>query len=489
MGGRKDNFDLTPSTTSQYSSWFPSQPVIEKRFLAFLLIICWAPLPLGSNRPWSWSLLSLLCLLVAGFILWDAYRKNKLIENVAPYRRGILLLLGIPVFATLQIIPLPSGVIELLSPAALDLHTSTLDRSFLPLSIDPARTQQMVILSWAYWAYFVAGLTIIDSTRKLRILLWVVAGCGVFQAVYGSLMTLSGIEYSFFMEKTAYVGFATGTFINRNHLAGYLEMALACGVGLLIASLQMQKSRDWGVWFQRLLDTLLGPKIFLRLGLALMVVALVLTRSRMGNVAFFASLPLCGALMLILQRKFNRNVIFLLVSLIAIDMFILGDWFGIEEVAQRIQTTDYLAEGRDEVAMDSISIIREYPFFGTGLGTFFSIFPGYQSMGTSSYYTHAHNDYLEFVLMLGLFGTLPAAALLLYVLGNNLRAMVIRKNRLCQGAVFASTMGVVSILIHGFFDFNLQIPANSLLFVTLLMIGLLAGRVKSESRRINLVRY
>ncbi|WP_198265036.1 hypothetical protein [sulfur-oxidizing endosymbiont of Gigantopelta aegis] len=151
-------------------------------------------------------------------------------------------------------------------------------------------------------------LLLIKSTQRLRLFAWVIVISGVFQAVYGSVMTLSGIEYGFFVEKDTYRGVATGTFVNRNHLAGYLEMSLAIGVGLLISTLYETQAGNWREFFRRILGSILGGKIRLRIALALMVIALVLTHSRMGNSAFFISLTLMGILYLVLVKKPPRSV-------------------------------------------------------------------------------------------------------------------------------------------------------------------------------------
>ena len=76
-----------------------------------------------------------------------------------------------------------------------------------------------------------------NSAARLRLLLSVLVFSGTFQAVYGALMVLSGLELGFFVEKYAGLGVATGTFVNRNHLAGYLVMCLAAGTGLLMSQL------------------------------------------------------------------------------------------------------------------------------------------------------------------------------------------------------------------------------------------------------------
>jgi len=78
-------------------------------------------------------------------------------------------------------------------------------------------------------------LLIVNTPSRLRWIALALVLSGLFQASYGSLMTLSGLEYGFFHEKIHNRGLATGTFINRNHLAGYLVMCLSVGIGLLIA--------------------------------------------------------------------------------------------------------------------------------------------------------------------------------------------------------------------------------------------------------------
>src|SRR5207248_2416144 len=96
------------------------------------------------------------------------------------------------------------------------------------------------------------------------------------------------------LHRRAGPGVATGTFINRNHLAGYLEMCLAAGVGLMLAELSSSRAASWRDSARHLLRTLLGNKARVRLALVVMVTGLVLTRSRMGNTAFFASLTSVG---------------------------------------------------------------------------------------------------------------------------------------------------------------------------------------------------
>src|SRR5690606_21797582 len=126
------------------------------------------------------------------------------------------------------------------------------------------------------------------------------------------------------------------------------------------------------------LDTILGSKMRLRVFLAFMVIALVLTHSRMGNTAFFASLFLCGAILMLMQRSLHKGAIILFVSLLLVDFIIVGQWFGFEELAARLDSTSAESETRDEVVRNNLVMLQDYPLTGTGLGSFAVSYPQYQ---------------------------------------------------------------------------------------------------------------
>ena len=75
----------------------------------------------------------------------------------------------------------------------------------------------------------------------------------------------------------------------------------------------------------------------MRIYLAIMVITLVLTHSRMGNTAFFASMTIAGVLALLLMKRSPRPVVILLTSLVIIDIFIVSQWFGLDQLKQRFE--------------------------------------------------------------------------------------------------------------------------------------------------------
>jgi O-antigen ligase len=345
---------------------------------------------------------------------------------------------------------------------------------FFNLTIAPFSTYVDLQLGLAYTLFFILCLQLVDSLEKLARFAVVFVIAGTFQAFYGSFMTLSGIEYGFFAEKWQFVGMATGTFMARNHFAGFLEMSLAVGIGLMLSQLSTEKSKDWKDFWHKTLEMLLSPKFRLRLYLVIMVVGLVLSRSRMGNMAFFVAATSCGFLALYLQKRTTRNAVIFFVSMAIIDVLIVSNWCGLDKLVERMGKTSADIELRDEVNRDSIKIWKDHPISGTGAGTFSLAYPKYRGADVHYAQFTAHNDYLEFGSEYGLIGFSLLGFTVLYCLWQGIRAQIERRSRILQGMGFACTMGVVSILIHSVTDFNLQIPANALSFMVILAFGCIA---------------
>jgi O-antigen ligase len=420
-------------------------------FYYLLAVLVWAPLPLASNRDWSTRLLA--GLLLAGLV-WALLLLLLRYLRVTPALRrawpALLALLAVQSWVGIQLI--------------------------LDISVEPSSTRQALLWGVALTAAFFLVLVLVDSRERILSITGVMVACGVFQAFFASFAMMSDLQQIAFLDKTFERSSASGTYINRNHLAGFLEMNLALGIGMLLAQLHRHPAQTWREFMQRTIDIVLSSKFRLRLYLAIMVVALVLTRSRMGNTAFFSSLMLCGVVGLALQQRLTRSAVIFFVSLLLIDMYIVGNWFGVDEVVERLQNTTLDTEKRDEVARDAVVMWRDHFWAGTGADTFFQayVYGGYMSPD-SLYYRHAENDYLEIGSGFGFIGFALLGIAVLTSLWQAVLAQRRRGSRVRQGLGFASMMGITSILIHSFADFNLHIPANSLWFVVLLAFAWVAA--------------
>jgi O-antigen ligase len=443
----------------------------------FLLVLVWAPLPFASNRVWSGALLTgLLGLLFCGWLLLFALGRAELDSLV--WRRArwpVALLVVIQLWVFLQIQPIPREWVQLLSPQAYAWH---IKGGWLTLSLDPEAGRYYLLRGCAITMGFFLAVALVNSHKRVKLLMQVLVVSGTFQATYGAFMVLSGLELGFFVEKYTGVGVATGTFVNRNHLAGYLVMCLSVGIGLLLSQLTPSTAVSWRDRAREWLQLLLSPKIRLRLYLALMVVALVLTRARMGNIAFFVSLGLAGVVALTTGRRFSWRTLIFLASLLIVDLLILGKWFGFDQLAQRLEQTNPATESRAWSNEYSIDYIKDFPLTGSGSGSFYGVFPNYQAADLAGFHLHAHNDYLEFAAELGI----PALLLLLGFAGLSLWnawcTQRSRRNALYKGAGFAATMTLCWAAIHSTTDFNLQIPANALTFVVIAALAFICRELK-----------
>lgn len=452
-------------------------------FIGLLILIFWLPLPLGSNRPWAWAIMEIWIFSLFIAWLWQFWRGLVQLTPVFHKAKPIIAIFIIwLIYIAFQCIPLPFSIVESLSPKSAEIHSLVTGNPPITatISVTPHITTIALVKSISYVLLFVLILLIVNRRKRLRWLAYTLVLSGLFQGVYGSLMTLSGLEYGFVVKKIYNLGLTTGTFVNRNHLAGYLEMCLAVGIGLLIAQLSDSTSTTWRQRLRSFLSWLLSDKMRLRLYLAIMVIALVLTRSRMGNTAFFASMLIAGIIGLVLSRHATRATIILLVSLIVIDMLIVGAWFGIDKVADRLEQTSFATEVRDEVDIYIIPYWQDYLWTGSGLGSFAQTFPRYQQHDVTGFFDHAHNDYLEFGAETGIIGIILIGISVIVSLIIALLAQYRRHDPLCRGIAFSAIMSIIAILIHSTVDFNLQIPANAATFMIILAMAWIAYFLRSH---------
>ena len=165
-----------------------------------------------------------------------------------------------------------------------------------------------------------------------------------------------------------------------------------------------------------------------------------------------------------------------LASLLLVDMLIVGNWFGVDEVVERLRNTTLDTEKRDEVARDTLVMWQDHFWTGTGADTFFKAYVhGGYMRPDSLYYRHPENDYLEIGSGFGFIGFALLATAVVTSFWQAVVAQRRRLSRVHQGLGFASMMGITSLLIHGVADFNLHIPANSLWFVVLLAFAWVAA--------------
>jgi len=456
-------------------------------FFAYAILFIWLPMPLGSKYPWATSYMEIwIYSLAIGVSLALASGSIKLPTSFSKNRLAIVLFMSTTVWIAIQCISLPQAWLNWLSPQSANLYAQA-DNTQASISLNTSISWLQFHKTLALMLLFVLTLILVDSYKRLKSLVYIIVFSGFVQAMAALLLNLSGLAYTVnqYTYSISDVNIpssarATGFSSNPDHLAGWLEMTLAVGIGLLISMLSSQHFSNWRQRVRHYSQTILGPKARLRFVLIILCITLVMTHSRMGNTAFFVSLMISGAIFIFLSRHASKSVIIFLTSLIIIDIVIIGSWFGFSKVVQRINQTTTISEAqRGDVYADTLAMSHDFTLTGIGAGNFFSAFPAYKIQGPSYYIDHVHNDYLEFTLNLGLIGTAPLFLLLLLCGWNIVHNLKQRRSSLILGINFASLMGITSILIHSSVDFNLQVPANAALFTMLVALPFACRNLKS----------
>lgn len=459
-------------------------------FFGLLALLLWAPLPLGSNRYWAVGLLlsATLALLLGAAWAWRN-QAHQAWQRLSLFGWPLGLLGVMVVLAWAQTAPLPSSWVAVLSPLAAVAQAPA---SHMTLSLDVYQSRFMAALAFVYFVVFLVSILTVRQPRRLELLAHTLVWSGVLQAVIATVLWSVKAQYQIFYVSISHAD-AIGSFVNRNHLAGYLCMCLSIGIGLMLAKLGSHRARlhTWRARVAAGIEFVLSSKMRLRLLLIVMVIALVLTRSRMGNSAFFSAMLIVGTLAVVLARKTAPHTMMLIASLVIIDIFVVGTWVGLEKVVERVQGTTVMTveggvsesiEARSEAARTALAIVKDYPLFGSGGGSFYNVFLGYRTPQYGyNYVDHAHNDFVEIATDFGLIGLGILGLLVALTLFTVVKTMATRRSPLPWGVAFGVTMSMVALAIHSTVDFNLQIPSNAMTMVVILSMGWVA-RVMPHSR-------
>ncbi len=443
-------------------------------YYLYLFLIFWVAIPIGSSPQWAWGLFELLAFFItAGSLI--SY-KTHLIATVKNNKTALSIFAIFTAWVVIQQIPLPLQLIEHIAPKAYEIHSlATSSKAIATISLDPTQTTIMLYKTLAYFGLFVSTLLLVNTEKRLKAVMLTILFTGLFQALYGSLEVLLGLENSLIFQMPV-KDIATGTFVYKNHYANFLMLCLSIGIGYLVSTLISKPSESRKAKLRHFLETMLNGKAVIRIALAIMVIALVMSRSRMGNTAFFAAMTIVGISALLLMKKRSKGLTILIISMFVIDVFIVSAWFGLDKVKERLENTALSQETRDEVVRDSIPLLGDYAITGTGMGSFYSVFPGYKSDDVQGFYDHAHNDYLQFGIEAGAVATLLLFLLPVLALKTAINAMRKRQNSLMQGLAFGCSMAIIGMSIHMSVDFPLQAPANTVLFIVILALAQLTDK-------------
>lgn len=291
---------------------------------------------------------------------------------------------------------------------------------------------------------------------------------GIFQALYGLFELYNKNPRILFYEKMYGLDSVSGTFVNRNHFSGYMEMIIPLAIGLVIAKIDLFSLMNlrWRDRILRLSEKGLSTSILVSLSIVVMAIAVIFSKSRSGVfLILFAFILFLGMIVLFFrrsedQKRLTRNF----VAGVFIVIIFVSLYVGIDATIERFALDKLLREGRPTYWANTAELFTDYSLFGTGLGTFPSLYPDRESGDTLIRLYHAHNDYIEYMSELGIVGIVLLMGGILYILIKSFMVWKGRRHPEVKGLGLGGIIAVICILIHSLTDFNLHIPANMLLF-------------------------
>ena len=445
--------------------------------IAILSIIILAPLAIGSVYIVTYSLMGGIVFATLGAHVARSTLSATLAipgdSTFAIDRRLLVVMTPFALFLLIglfQLIPLPSGILRFLSPGTSELYKKLgLDIAGypLPLTVSPALTTSALLKWCSYGGLFLLLATwkpAIGSAEGERWLLlpaYAIFSIGFIESVYGLYSAVNHSESLFWFTRPHNVGIVSGTYINPDHLAGLLDMAIPVSIGLFLyhGGILRKKYGHSARHMVRLLGSKRALGFWLLfLGILITLLAHIFTLSRMGHISVVAAFSLVSILYGI--RRSKTPVVAIIILLSAGMLWAM--WEGMGAVMAKWGTLENGFQVRYEVWKGALSLAGNFPIFGTGLGTFRLAYPPYKPAGFgATVYDHAHSDYIETLADTGIAGFIPWIAFFFLFL-----FFIIRK-WFRNDSFFAGTLGagciaaVIAALIHSLADFNLQIPANT----------------------------
>lgn len=426
-----------------------------------LLYVLAAPFPWGAVQPG----LSGTAKITAGAFLVAAIAALSpgLRVRLGEARTAVAAIAGIALLGLLQLAPLPPALLGVVSPASAAVWDAAggvlraFGRAPSPgrISLMPWETAGVALLALSWVALFLSAAALLGRRSSRRLFAGAVVVSGLLQVG----LAIATEDRLFRLH---------GSFVNPNNFAGYLEISLAFALGLVwyrtrVGLRELAGAHDADERASRLVR-LLPQVVAATLLWAVLAAGIVLSQSRGGIVAASGTTLVLFALVFESRegaRRARRVVGVAVAVLVA-----LGTAFAIAGAGTvgflrffMPDAADLAGDYRVRIWRASLDAFRNFPWLGSGLGTFREAFRRVQPAGIDGLVDQAHDEYLQLLVTGGVIGLALALVALGFGLRALLRAFAAQKHREESAWGLAGLGALVALLLHGVAEFNFSIPA------------------------------
>ncbi len=368
----------------------------------------------------------------------------------------------------MQLVPLPPGLVRLVSARTAQTFGDALGPlglypAWRPLTLDPGTTALELAKAATFAAAAAAGAILGASDRRRdRLLRWIaLSGVATVAIYYGAAL----VGRSPLLEPKI-------TFVNPNHLAGFLQLAAWPALGFALRARGPARA-GWLLAF-----TFTASGVFLSL-------------SRAGIVAFFVGVGIFGVLRLrgngnhrrreaqpretgaldidrLASRAATRRIRSRTVVLLGVSAALaVVAWLALDAILKEMasvsdEETTAVKLGLWPIALRMIS---DFPAVGIGRGAFATTFPAYKWEPLQRTFTHIENEWLQLPLELGVVAGLGIVLLFAWAFFAAVRRRDL--SRPLAGAL----AGAGALAAHNLFDFSLEVPGVAIPFAIVLGIA------------------
>lgn len=409
------------------------------------MLLVLTAVPYGSAEAWWQAAFQCLTFVLAAFTIVERLLLKRETEfNGRLYAPVIALIL----YVLLQSLAIP-GI-----------------NNGLAISADPFQSRQFAVHLFALLLLGWLVTTHANSRARILLLIDCLILIGVASAAFGLIRQLSQHGPGFLLPDLT-PGYGYAQFINSNHFAFLMEMALGPALGLAICN---------GVR---------GRRLLLYLAAAVpMWLALVLSSSRGGILSMLCQAVLLSSLAFErMQSHKNVSSGRRLVMRGALIVVLLGGaivtvaFVGGDPLAGRLQQVEVefsSATANSYTLRQSIwratgNLIKAHPVAGVGFGGYWMAITRYHHGSGEATPQQAHNDYLELMASGGLIAVAIVLWFLFALIGETRRRFK-ASDSFDRAVRFGALAGIIPVAVHSLVDFGLHITINAAMFTALLAL-------------------
>jgi O-antigen ligase len=389
-------------------------PILDRMLVFGLcLLLIFGVLAFGAVEDWSTFAFEIGALGI--FLLWALKRLNSREIKLSP-----------------NALYLPTAMFLALILAQIGLRTSAY--------LYATRYEALRYISYGIVLLIAAECVRTTETRKRFALVMTVFGA--LYAFFALVQDLTSNGRIFWLRTVRFHGGMFGTYVNRDHYAGLMEMLLPIPLTLSLSHLLRAEKR-----------------ILVGFCAVLMASTIFLCGSRGGMVAFVLEMVLLAILTFGESRRLPAVVAYVLLCVSTVGfIFLSSNGQGLARIG------DLSAGIRPQIVKDGLRMFTDRPVLGWGLATFPTVYPRYRSFYTNLSVNEAHNDYVQLLVETGVLGFALMVWFLVQVYRRGFSHLQHWQNGWDRAISVSALTACTGILVHSLVDFNLHIPANAALF-------------------------